>query len=195
MQRKSSVKLLILTALTFAGFVMVSQFFGVFGRSATDKTEAAKSDTVLKEIANYRQWTLVNPTPVIMNPRAAIACARVTTGPFDPHETRWASVYVNAKGASAMMTEEYPRFPEGSIIIKEKLADKLSEKPELLTAMIKHARGYNPESRDWEYLVLDGSASKIIQSGKLSECNECHEKYVETDFVTMGYLKWKPGVD
>jgi hypothetical protein len=195
MRKQFPAKLLLLTALTFAGFVIVSQFFGVFGRSATDKTEAAKSDSVLQEIAKYRQWTLVNPTPVVMNPRAAIACARVTAGPFDPHETKWASVYVNAKGASAMMTEEHPRFPEGSIIVKEKLQDQHSEKPELLTAMIKHAPGYNPESRDWEYLVLDGPVSKIIEQGKLSSCNECHEKYVYTDFVTMRYLNWKPGVD
>jgi hypothetical protein len=185
MQRKFPVKLLILTALMFAGFVMVSQFFGVFGRSAIDKTEAAKSDAVLKEIAKYRQWTLVNPTPVIMNPRAAAACA--IAFPSNPHETRWASVYVNSKGAAAMMTELDPRFPEGSIIVKEKLSEFESKEPELLTAMIKRAPGYNPASRDWEYLLLDGPASKIIEQGKLSRCNECHEKYVYTDFVTMRY--------
>lgn len=195
MRRKLPVKLLIVIALTLVSLVIVQQFSGAFGSSPTDKTEADKPDSLLSEIAKYRQWTLVNPTPVMMNPRAAVACAIVTTGPFDLHETRWVSVYVNPKGASAMMKEDHPSFPVGSIIVKEKLTDKLSEKPELLTAMIKRAPGYNPESRDWEYLVLDGPASKIIERGKLSSCNECHEKYVYTDFVTMRYLHWKPGVD
>lgn len=190
MQRKFPVKLLLLMVLTCAGFVMVSQFVGVLGNSATDKTEAVKSELLLKEIANYRQWKLVNPTPVVMNPRAALACA--ISLPRNPHQTKWASVYVNSKGAAAMMTELDPHFPEGSIIVKEKLPELESKEPELLTAMIKHAPGYNPASRDWEYLVLDGPASKIIEQGKLSRCNECHEKYVYTDFVTMRYRSPRP---
>lgn len=60
--------------------------------------------------------------------------------------------------------------------------------------MVKRAKGYNPESRDWEYLVLDGPGTKIVERGKLSRCNECHEKYEDTDFVTMHYLDRKPGV-
>lgn len=184
-----SVRLLIITALAFAGFVIVGQVFGVFGSSASDKAEAAKSETSLKEIAKYREWKLVNPTPVRMNPRAAISCAIIS---FNPHETKWASVYVNSKGAAAMMTELDPQFPEGSIIVKEKLPEFESKEPELLTAMIKRAPGYNPASRDWQYLILDGPASKIIEQGKLSRCNECHEKYIYTDFVTMRYRNPRP---
>jgi hypothetical protein len=126
----------------------------------------------------------------MMNPGAVAACAILF--PINPHETKYVSVYVNPKGASAMMTKDQPRFPEGSIIVKEKLGFILSKKPELLTVMVKREAGYNPESRDWEYLVLDGPASKIIERGKLSKCNECHEKYVDTDFVTMLYLNRKP---
>ncbi len=189
MRTRFSVKLLIVTVLTLVGFVIVQQFFAAFGSSA-DKAKRDKPDSVLMEIAKYRQWTLVNPTPVMMNPAAAFACA--ISFSTNPHETKYVSVYVNPKGASAMMTENQPRFPEGSIIVKEKLGAILSEKPELLTVMIKREAGYNPESRDWEYLVLDGPASEIIERGKLSRCNQCHEKYVDTDFVTMRYLNRKP---
>ena len=192
MRTTHSVRLLTISALTFAGFVIVGQLFGVFGSSATDKAESEHSKALLAEIGKYRKWKLVNPTPVMMNPRAAAACAIAFTA--NPHETAWASVYVNPKGASAMMTKSHPAFPEGSIIVKEKLYREHSKDPVVLTAMIKREKGYNPESRDWEYLVLDGPATKIVERGKLSKCNACHEKYEDTDFVTMHYLDRKPGV-
>ena len=190
MRTTHSVRLLIISALTFAGFVIVGQLFGVFGSSATDKAEAEQSKALLAEIGKYRKWKLVNPTPVMMNPRAATACA--IAFPVNPHESAWASVYVNPKGASAMMAESHPAFPEGSIIVKEKFYREDSKDPVVLTVMIKREKGYNPESRDWEYVVLDGPATKIAERGKLSRCNECHEKYEDTDFVTMRYLNPKP---
>ncbi|SRR5258705_4413511 len=192
MRTTHSVRLLILSASIFAGFVIVGQLFGVFGSSALDKAEAEESKALLKEIGQYRKWKLVNPTPVMMNPGAAAACAAAF--PTNPHESAWASVYVNAKGASAMLTESHPAFPEGSMIVKEKLYTSVGKDPVVLTVMIKRAQGYNPGSRDWEYLVLDGPAIKIVERGKLSKCNVCHEKYEDTDFVTMHYLNWKPGV-
>lgn len=192
MRTTHSMRLLILSTLTFAGFVIVGQVFGVFGSSATDKAEAEQSKVLLAEIGKYRKWKLVNPTPVMMNPRAAAACA--IAFPYNPHEAAWASVYVNPKGASAMMTESHPAFPEGSIIVKEKLHGEDSKDPVVLTVMIKREKGYNPESRDWEYLVLDGPATKIVERGKLSKCNVCHEKYEDTDFVTMHYLNSRPGI-
>jgi hypothetical protein len=192
MRTKHSGRLLIISAVTFAGFVIIGQLFGVFGSSAPDKAEAEQSKALLKEIGEYRKWKLVNPTPVVMNPAAAAACAAP-----NPHETAWASVYVNAKGVSAMMTESHPVFPEGSMIVKTKRYVSVSfgnDPPAALTVMVKRAKGYNPESRDWEYLVLDGPGTKIVERGKLSRCNECHEKYEDTDFVTMHYLDRKPGV-
>jgi hypothetical protein len=92
MRTTLSLRLLIIRALTLAGFVIVGQLFGVFGSSALDKAEAEESKALLKEIGQYRKWKLVNPTPVVMNPAAAAACAAP-----NPHETAWASVYVNAK--------------------------------------------------------------------------------------------------
>jgi hypothetical protein len=195
MQRKSNAKLLTATVLTLVSLVFIvflGQLFGVFGSSETDKTEARQSKALLKEIGKYRNWKLVNPTPIMMNPAAAAACG--IAFPRNPHETAWASVYVNAKGASAMMTESHPAFPEGSMIVKAKLFMGGGKDPALLTVMIKREKGYNPESRDWEYLVVDGPATKIEERGKLSKCNQCHEKYEDTDFVTMRYLNPRPAI-
>jgi len=54
--------------------------------------------------------------------------------------------------------------------------------------MIKREPGYNPESGDWEYLVLDGGASKIVERGKLTRCSGCHRPYKSSDFITRTYL-------
>ena len=87
-----------------------------------------------------------------------------------------------------MMTQFRAVFPEGSIIVKEKLSHPSSKTPELLTAMIKREKGYNPESNDWEYLVLDGEGSKIVERGKLRTCYGCHSVYGHSDFITRTYL-------
>jgi hypothetical protein len=191
MRTTHSRRLLIIGALIFAGLVIVGQLFGVFGSSALDKADAKELEALLKEIGQYRKWKLVNPTPVVMNPAAAAACAAP-----NPHETAWASVYVNAKGASTMMTESPPVFPEGSIIVKTKRYARslVSNDPDALTVMIKRAKDYNLESRDWEYLVLDGPGTKIVERGKLSKCNYCHNQFKDTDFVTRRYLNPRLGI-
>jgi hypothetical protein len=74
------------------------------------------------------------------------------------------------------------------MIVKEKLGSPDSKEPEVLTAMIKREPGYNPGSGDWEYLVLDGAASKIVEQGKLTRCSSCHTSYEHSDFVTRTYL-------
>lgn len=87
-----------------------------------------------------------------------------------------------------MTTKQRPKFPIGSMIVKEKLGSPDSTTPEVLTAMIKREPGYNPDSGDWEYLVLDGAASKIVEQGKLTRCSGCHRPYQHSDFITRTYL-------
>lgn len=124
-----------------------------------------------------------------MEPVSALSCVRIP-GRHEPspHLHKYVSVFVNAVGREEMMTKLRPKFPIGSMIVKEKLGSPDSTKPEVLTAMIKRGPGYNPESGDWEYLVLDGAASTIIEQGKLTRCSGCHRPYEHSDFVTRTYL-------
>ena len=146
-------------------------------------------DKDLASLAKYRQWTLVNPTPELMEPRAAISCV-IIPGREEPspHLHKYVSVFVNPVGREQMMTRQEPKFPVGSMIIKEKLGKPDSTTPELLTGMIKREPGYDPNNGDWEYLVLNGSASTIVERGKLTRCSSCHSSYKRTDFVTRTYL-------
>ena len=147
------------------------------------------TDQFLAQFSDYKKWTLVNPEPVLMELAAATDCVLVPGRTEDsPHTHKYISVFVNPTGLAAMMTQRSPRFPPGSMIVKEKLGSKDSQMPEVLTAMLKHEPGYNQESGDWEYLVLNGAGSRIEGRGKLANCQGCHVAYKHSDFVTRTYL-------
>ncbi|MGH9873265.1 MAG: cytochrome P460 family protein [Pyrinomonadaceae bacterium] len=184
MKRKAIVGVV----LTMISLAMVSA--GFFRSLATPKPGGANPDNILAQLAGYRKWALVNPVPVIMDQRAAAACAIVLKPDADlnPHSTRYISVYVNRLGQESMMNRLTPVFPEGSIIVKEKFVNQFAKTPELLTVMVKHKQGYDSETGDWEYLVTDGSGLKIEERGSLARCNTCHVSYKESDYVTRTYL-------
>ena len=142
-------------------------------------------------IAGYKQWTRVNPKPTFVPAQTAQLCAAnlPNAGPGSPHgPNKYITVYVNDVGKHEMMEEKTPHFPLGSIIVKEKLPTATSDKPELLTVMIKREAGYNPESGDWEYMVLDGSGKSVQDRGKLDNCQSCHQVDKDTDYVSRSYL-------
>lgn len=144
-----------------------------------------------KLIAGYKQWTRVNPSPMLVSAQAATLCAIAlpAAGPHGPD--KFITVYVNEIGRHAMMEEKEPHFPQGSVIVKEKLTISNSTKPELLTVMVKRERGYNPESGDWEYMVVDGTGKNVQARGKLENCQTCHLMDKDTDYVSRAYLPFE----
>jgi hypothetical protein len=144
-------------------------------------------------IEGYRKWTRLNPEPAFLPSRIAIQCAAPTAEQIrldktDPHRDKFITVYVNDVGKSPMTTQLNPVFPQGSVIVKEKLPAKDSSSPELLTVMIKREPGFNPENGDWEYMAVDG-AGKVVQArGKLANCQTCHITRKETGYVYRNYL-------
>jgi hypothetical protein len=144
-------------------------------------------------IAGYQKWTRVNPQPKFVSSRIAIQCAMpsVTQQEMEvnnPHRSKLVVVYVNDIGRAAMMEQKLPHFPQGSIVVKEKLATIASTSPELLTVMRKREPGYDPEQGDWEYMVFDGSAKVLQASGKLEKCQACHLLQKSLDYVSRSYL-------
>jgi hypothetical protein len=144
----------------------------------------------VKEIAGYRGWTRVNTEPQLMIDRTAVLCAAPAspTALKNPHTNKYVIVYVNDIGRKAMLEQLNPVFPEGSVIVKEKLPDKSSQAPELLTVMIKRGKGFNPTNGDWEYMVVDGTGTKVLDQGKLENCQSCHTGKPGTDYVFRTYL-------
>jgi hypothetical protein len=185
-----SRKMIVLTAICLV--LVLSAAITLRSRSPeperpTDHTQIAGD----KLIAGYKQWTRVNPDPMRVSPQAAILCAIAlpAAGPHGPD--KFITVYVNDIGRHAMMEEKTPLFPQGSIIVKEKLTTSQSTTPELLTVMIKRERGYNPESGDWEYMVVDGTGQTVQARGKLENCQTCHLMDKDTDYVSRKYLPFE----
>lgn len=144
-------------------------------------------------IAAYRQWTRVNSEPLKIPPRSAQACADVRLPMLDldkysPHLDKYVVVFVNEIGKAAMLEQREPKFPHGSIIVKEKLSTKESSIPELLTVMKKREAGYDPANGDWEYFVFDGGGRLMQASGKLERCQACHKEEKWTDYVARDYI-------
>lgn len=149
-------------------------------------------DSSIKEIAGYRAWTKVNPQPHLMHAAAALDCAAPTTlspsGVKNPHQDKFVTVYVNDVGRRAMLEMKKPAFPIGSVIVKEKLSERSSSSPELLTVMIKREKGFNEGTGDWEYMVTDGDGVFIQARGKLENCQTCHVSQPQNDYIFRSYL-------
>ena len=150
----------------------------------------APTDGEVKEIAGYRGWFKVNTEPQVMPDRTAVLCAAASLPAAlkNPHSNKYVTVYVNDTGRKAMFEQLNPAFPEGSVIVKEKLPDKASQAPELLTVMIKRGKGFNPTNGDWEYMVVDGTGTTVQARGKLENCQSCHTGKPGTDYVFRTYL-------
>ena len=92
-------------------------------------------------------------------------------------------VYANGPAREASNAEPVILFPRGSIIVREKLAKADDAQPQLLTVMIKRARGFNPKANDWEFLTIDGGMNKILKRQKKGSCLDCHASQQQRDFV------------
>ena len=75
--------------------------------------------------------------------------------------------------------------------MREKLKTEAGP-PELLTAMIKREKGFNPAANDWEFLLISGDATKIKKREKTGACQRCHASASAKDFVFDHYLQTSP---
>ena len=167
------------------------------GVMANPKPESTQqpAESEVPGIQNYREWTLANPKPYfVYGPRAAMCAAPSVTKPkgksvpVDPHQDKWIRVFVNEMGRTPLLEQKVPAFPPGAVIVKEKLKEQTSDKPELLTVMVKRAAGFDTENGDWEYYTFSGDAKKVHASGKLKNCQSCHIPQKENGYVFRDYL-------
>jgi hypothetical protein len=187
----------VLVTMTFVVFVFATPHVVI---SPSNSQDDAKPEIAGAElIKGYRNWTRVNPVPNLVPSHNAAACfipsaADQKLEDESPHRDKYITVYVNDRARRPLMEQEKPKYPQGSIIVKEKLTTAESKSPELLTVMIKRERGYNPAVGDWEFMGLDGTGEIVRARGKLETCQGCHQKYSHVDHVHRGYLPkevWK----
>jgi hypothetical protein len=156
------------------------------------KTPPGKTVEGKSAVAGYQNWTKVNDQPYLMWSNVAMLCKAPTKNDYEfeksVHANKYVNVYVNPVGRAEMLTKKNPKFPAGTVIVKEKLSSKESTEPELLTVMIKREKGFNPEVGDWEFMTLDGAAAEVTSKGKLESCRSCHLNHAANDYVTRRYL-------
>jgi hypothetical protein len=191
MNKKPLIILLVSAfCLAVSGLAISRRTVNVSYTSLAETT--APEPPALEDIQGYKNWVRVNDSPIILPPKIAALCRlaspeEVAAEKNNPHRQKYLTVYVNEIGSHAMLEAKTPIFAIGSIIVKEKLPSKTSESPELLTVMIKREAGYSSAHGDWEYLVLDGKASKIEARGQMANCMSCHESEKDTDYVFRTY--------
>lgn len=105
----------------------------------------------------------------------------------NPHRENYVHVFTSTNAVEAMQSRTNT-FPQGSLILKEKLSYIGGQHTELFTGMLKREPGYNPECGDWEFFTVSGDASKVTSRGKLQQCMDCHVEYAKRDFVTKSYV-------
>lgn len=74
---------------------------------------------------------------------------------------------------------------DGSIIVKESYSPE--KKLTGIVVMYK-VKGYNPDAGDW-FWAKYAPEGKVLASGKVRPCIDCHEKKKDNDFVLTGTIK------
>jgi|SRR6185369_12557125 len=174
--------------IVLAGIVVVAAF-------AARRTEGAGNEFRFNaaQLKDKTTWTQVNAEPYFVSSQVAIQCAAPTAADYererrDPHMRTYITVYVNRIGRKAMFSKN-PKFPEGSVIVKEKSnTEGDSHKPVLYTIMRKREAGYNPKVGDWEFSVVAANGTDMQVTGKLEKCQSCHVGVPDRDFIFRDYL-------
>jgi hypothetical protein len=141
-------------------------------------------------------WVRINASPYRISPEVSALCVQLPPKTSrqsrreNPHDQAFVTVFVNAIGAEAMRAD-YPKFPEGSIIVKQKyystVAPASPAGADLYTVMIKRGVGYNSAMSDWEFAVLAGDGRRVEARGPLATCMACHQERATTDYVYGTY--------
>jgi hypothetical protein len=156
--------------------------------AASEKGSASELADLHKQILRYKTWQVVNPEAADMSLIISAACAQLIPPKIaDPHK-KFVRVYVNDVGRSAMMEQKIPVFPVGTIIVKEKLPEKYSQKPEFFTIMVKREPSYDKDHGDWQYLTMEADMAKVEKPATLENCQSCHASWKAADFVSRMYL-------
>jgi hypothetical protein len=157
--------------------------------SEPDARKEKSKEFDLTAVAKYKTWMVANREPVYVKALSPYLCADAFTS--YPHAGWYIRVYVNPIGQKAFFRKGRSFFPEGSILLKEKLQTKESTQPGLRTIMIKREKGYNPKNGNWQYAYFFGDGTKLQKTGRLQNCQSCHEQKAKLDYVFKSYLTEK----
>lgn len=97
------------------------------------------------------------------------------------HEQSLGYGYVNEIGRAGFQRQPFV-FPVGTIIVRDRRW-AASAPPDRLVVMIKREKSFNRKANGWEFLTVNGAATKIQQREKDGKCLKCHAQAKADDFV------------
>jgi len=97
------------------------------------------------------------------------------------HATTLGFAYANAVARGGFQKQPFV-FPVGSILVRETLLVRDAQ-PNRLVVMIKHEHSFNRRANGWEFLAVNGDATKILKRERGGKCLECHVTAAGNDFV------------
>jgi hypothetical protein len=113
--------------------------------------KADDAGSVRRAIAGYRDWKPTTDKPIFVPMEISAACRPAAVSEErNPHEMRSILVYVNRTGREAY--DRKTSFPDGTVIVKEKLGRTPDDKTLQLGVMIKHGKSW-----EYSYVNTDGS--------------------------------------
>jgi hypothetical protein len=160
----------------------------VAAASAVPGGAAGKSEVVAlpRSLAGYTTWRRLTPDGYSIPPQLSSLCtSQAAVSPprsveaYGPHANTFVRVFANPLAAAARDSRGV--FPEGSILVKEKLRDGRSGIPSAHGVMIKRRKGFNPSTADWEFLFYPSERSESF-----TNCADCHRS-AQHDFVFESY--------
>jgi len=139
-----------------------------------------------RSLAGYTTWRRLTPDGYSIPPQLSSLCtSQAAASPprsaeaYGPHANTFVNVFANPLAATALNSRGV--FPEGSILVKEKLLDGRSDIPSAYGVMIKRRKGSNPSTSDWEFLFYPSE-----RSASFTNCADCHRS-AQHDFVFGSY--------
>jgi hypothetical protein len=104
------------------------------------------------------------------------------------HQFSFGVVYANSLANSEILKDD-PKFPVGSIIVREKNQTETSLIPQTIIAMVKREKGFSSKTGDWEFIVLNGGNMKLQSRETTGSCSACHVQTEKTDWVFRNYIE------
>lgn len=147
-------------------------------------------------VKDFKSWKRLTANPVHIPDNVSWLCVGAQPHEYaNPHRSdgprnwsSWIHVYVNPKAERAIASKNKTiDFPEGSILVKTKFPEPGGSKIELMTVMIKGPKRSHPKTKDWQFLVMNGNATSIVEDKRIDHCWTCHKGQAATGYAFLDY--------
>lgn len=100
-----------------------------------------------------------------------------------PHMEPGIHLYASSAAIAVRQTANaVPRYPVGTLLVKEKFDTKDAATPSLITVMEKTASQGRVD--DWRFTMIRLADRSIVRDTARMSCAECHSRYADADFVS-----------